>query len=151
MTGGRLAVGAIGALFGFILAWSGMADPDVIRSGLLLEDFYLYGLFASALATSMIGLRLLRRFQVRALLTREPITWSTLRPGRRHVVGSLLFGTGWGVAAACPGPIAVQLGGGAVWSLATLAGVVLGIKLYLVRESVRNREFEAASAAPAME
>ena len=140
----RLAVGTIGAVFGFVLAWSGMANPDVIRRGLLLEDFYLYGLFAGALATSMIGLRVLRRFRVRALLTREPITWSTLRPERRHVVGSMLFGIGWGVSGACPGPIATQLGGGAAWSLATLAGVLVGIKLYLVRE--RAREAEAAPA-----
>ena len=145
----RLAVGAIGAVFGFVLAWSGMANPDVIRSGLLLDDLYLYGLFASALATSLIGLRLLRRFRVRPLLAREPITWSNLRPGRRHVVGSLLFGAGWGIAGACPGPIAAQVGGGAAWSLATLAGVLLGIKLYLVRERAREREATPARTATA--
>lgn len=130
----RLVVGAIGALFGFVLAWSGMANPDVIRAGLLLDDVYLYGLFATALATSTVGIRLLRRYRVRSLLTHEPITWSTLRPGRRHVVGSALFGIGWGISGACPGPIAAQLGGGALWSLATLAGVFVGIKLYLLRE-----------------
>ena len=146
---GRVAVAAIGAVFGFVLAWSGMANPDVIRRGLLLEDFYLYGLFASALATSMIGLRLLRRFRVRALLTHEPISWSTLRPARRHVVGSVIFGSGWAISGACPGPIAAQLGGGAVWSLATLAGVLLGIKLYLVRERAREREAPPAHTATA--
>ena len=130
----RLSVAAIGAVFGFVLAWSGMANPDVIREGLLLDSFYLYGLFGTALATSAVGIRLLRRFRVRALLTREPISWETLRPARRHVVGSALFGIGWGVSGACPGPIAAQLGGGAVWSLATLTGVLLGIKLYLLRE-----------------
>jgi uncharacterized protein len=145
----RVAVGAIGLCFGFVLAWSGMANPDVIRRGLLLEDFYLYGLFASALATATIGLRLLRLFQVRTLLTGEPVTWSTLRPGRRHVVGSVLFGTGWAVAGACPGPIAAQLGGGAVWSIATLAGVLIGIKLYLVRESAREREASPAQTVAA--
>ena len=149
MIGARVAVGDIGALFAFVLAWSGMANPDVIRSGLLLEDFYLYGLFASALATSMIGLRLLRRFRMRALLTGEAITWSTLRPERRHIVGSVLFGVGWGVSAACPGPIAAQLGGGAAWSLATLAGVLVGIKLYLVRERARQAESRPVDIATA--
>lgn len=144
---GRVAVGAIGVVFGFVLAWSGMADPDVIRRGLLLEDFYLYGLFASALTTAAIGLHLLRRFRVRALLTGEPITWSTLRPARRHVVGSVLFGVGWAVSGACPGPIAAQVGGGAVWSLATLVGVLVGIKLYLVRERVREPTPPAHAAA----
>lgn len=130
----RAVTASIGAIFGFVLAWSGMANPDVIRRGLLLDDFYLYGLFGTALGTASIGVRLLRRFRVRALLTREPIDWSTLRPERRHVVGSVLFGAGWAISAACPGPIAAQLGGGAAWSLATLAGVLVGIKLYLARE-----------------
>lgn len=137
----RVVVAAIGAIFGFVLAWSGMANPDVIREGLLLDSFYLYGLFATALGTSALGIHLLRRFGVRALLTREPIAWDTLRPDRRHVFGSALFGIGWGVSGACPGPIAAQLGGGALWSLATLAGVLVGIKLYLLRER------EAAPAA----
>ena len=143
----RVAVGGIGGVFGFVLAWSGMANPDVIRRGLLVEDFYLYALFATALATATIGLRALRHFHARALLTREPVTWSTLRPARRHVVGSVLFGAGWAISAACPGPIAAQLGGGAVWSLATLAGVLLGIKLYLVRERVRQPETSPATTA----
>ncbi|HWG57024.1 MAG TPA: DUF6691 family protein [Gaiellaceae bacterium] len=129
----RLAVAAIGVVFGFVLAWSGMADPDVIRQGLLLESFYLYGLFATALATAAIGLRVLRALGARALLTGEPVTWTTARPERRHVVGSLLFGAGWGVSAACPGPIAAQAGGGALWSLAVLAGVVVGIRMQLAR------------------
>ncbi len=134
---------AVGVVFGFVLAWSGMANPDVIRGGLLLEEFYLYGLFASALLTATVGLRALRRFRVRALLTGEAIVWTTMRPARRHVVGSVLFGAGWGISAACPGPVAAQLGGGALWSLATLAGVLVGIKLYLLRE-------QATDAAPAV-
>ena len=143
----RLPVAAIGVVFGFVLAWSGMASPDVIRRGLLVEEFYLYGLFATALGTAAIGVRLLRRYRVRALLTREPIGWETLRPARRHLVGSALFGTGWAISAACPGPIAAQLGGGVVWSLATLAGVLAGIKLYLVREQAKEQHAPAAASA----
>jgi uncharacterized protein len=50
-------------------------------------------------------------------------------PRRDHVVGSLVFGVGWGVADACPGPIATQVGQGVLWSLFTIAGVVTGIVL----------------------
>ena len=44
-------------------------------------------------------------------------------------VGSLMFGVGWGVADACPGPIATQVGQGVLWSLFTITGVVGGIVL----------------------
>jgi uncharacterized membrane protein YedE/YeeE len=126
----RAAAFAVGAVFGLTLSWSGMTNPDVLRDGLLFRDAYLMLFFASALATSFVGLRVLKALQARALLTGEPLAWSTVRPQRRHVIGSLLFGAGWAVAAACPGPIAAQLGQGVPWSLATACGLVLGVWLF---------------------
>lgn len=130
----RLAAAAIGAVFGFTLVWSGLSDPDVIRHALLLDDAYLYLLFASALATGALGLRLLRRGRARALLTGEPVMWESPPLERRHIVGSVLFGVGWAVSAACPGPIAAQVGSGVLWGLATFAGVLAGIKLFQLRQ-----------------
>jgi uncharacterized membrane protein YedE/YeeE len=129
----RLAALCVGLVFGLTLSWSGMTDPDVLRDGLLFKDFYLYGFFVSALVTAFAGLRVLRVLQARTLLTGEPVAWTTVAPERRHVVGALLFGVGWAVADACPGPIAAQLGQGAFWSLATAAGVVFGVWLFLRR------------------
>lgn len=139
MTRVRAAGAGLGVAFGFILAWSGLADPDVIRSGLLFEDLYLFLFFFSALATASAGVHLLRWRRARTILTREPIAWERPRPERRHVVGSALFGAGWAVSAACPGPIAVQLGSGVAWSVATILGVFLGIKLFLLRERAAER------------
>ena len=84
----------------------------MLRDGLLFRDAYLMLFFASALVTAFIGLRVLKVLQARALLTGEPVSWTTVRPERRHVVGSVLFGIGWAVADVCPGPIAAQLGQG---------------------------------------
>lgn len=130
----RVAGGLVGVVFGVTLSWTGMTSPEVIRSALLLEQSYLYLFFASAVATAFVGLRLLRWRRSRALLTDKPIAWSVDRPQRKHIVGSLIFGLGWGVADACPGPIATQLGQGVWWSLFTIAGVLAGITLYLRRQ-----------------
>ena len=46
-------------------------------------------------------------------------------------MGSLIFGTGWAVADACPGPIATQVGQGVLWSLFTITGVVIGMVVFL--------------------
>jgi uncharacterized membrane protein YedE/YeeE len=127
----RLAGGLVGVVFGVTLSWTGLSSPEVLREGLLLDNAYLYLFFASAVATSTLGLALLRRARVRALLTGEPVAWTRDAPRRPHVVGSLIFGLGWGVADACPGPIATQVGQGVLWSLFTIAGVVAGIVLYL--------------------
>jgi uncharacterized membrane protein YedE/YeeE len=119
----RLAGLGIGLVFGVILSWSGMTSPDVIRDALLFEDSYLFLFFASAVVTAAIGLRLLRGG--------TGISWETPRPARRHIVGSLVFGLGWGLADACPGPVATQVGQGIGWGLFTLAGIVIGVYLYL--------------------
>jgi uncharacterized membrane protein YedE/YeeE len=127
----RLAGGLVGVVFGVTLSWTGLSSPEVLREALLLDNAYLYLFFASAVATSTLGLSLLRRARLRALLTGEPVAWTREAPRRPHVVGSVIFGIGWGVADACPGPIATQVGQGVLWSLFTIAGVVAGIVLYL--------------------
>jgi uncharacterized membrane protein YedE/YeeE len=126
----RLAAAGFGAAFGFVLAWTQMTDPDVIRRMLLLEEGYLYLVMFSAIGTAFVGVRLLRWLRLRAAVTGRPIGWTVARPERRHVDGSLVFGAGWGLSSSCPGPIAAQLGQGMAWSAATIAGVVIGIVLY---------------------
>ena len=125
----RLAGLVVGVVFGVTLSWTGMSSPEVLREALLLDNAYLYLFFASAVATSTLGLWLLRRARARALLTGEPVAWTRKTPRRNHVVGSVLFGVGWAVADACPGPIATQVGQGVLWSLFTITGVVAGIVL----------------------
>jgi hypothetical protein len=77
----RLAGGVVGVVFGVTLSWTGMSSPEVLREALLLDNAYLYLFFASAVATSTLGLWLLRRARVRALLTGEPVAWPATRPG----------------------------------------------------------------------
>ena len=130
MTGTRVAGLVIGIVFGVVLSWSGMTSPEIIREGLLFQSSYLFLFFGAAVSISFVGLWILRRRAPRALLTGERIGWEPVKPERRHVAGSLLFGVGWGVAGACPGPIATQLGQGIWWGVPTTIGLVGGILLF---------------------
>ncbi len=130
----RLASGLLGAGFGFLLSWAHFVDPDQIRRMLLLQDPYMWEMFAVAVAVGFIGLRVMRRLGARSLLTREPVRWSIARPQRHHVVGAATFGIGWAISDVCPGPVAAQLGLGVIWSLPLLAGVGIGIALYFRRQ-----------------
>ena len=141
----RVAGALIGVVFGVTLCWSGMSDPAVIRAALLFRSAYLFLMFGSAVLVAVVGLRLLRRVQPRALLTDARVGWAVERPERRHVIGSLLFGLGWGIADACPGPITAQLGQGCVWALFTMAGVLAGVNLFLARA---NPDTEPATESP---
>jgi uncharacterized protein len=142
-----------GAAFGFLLSWGQFTNPDRIREMLLFEDLYLYEMMFSAMAIGFIGIRLLRRFHVRALVSGDLVAWVTERPARHHIAGAFLFGLGWAVTDSCPAPIAGQLAQGVWWSIATLAGVFAGIELYLRRQErgarVTEPEQPRVSAEPA--
>jgi uncharacterized protein len=144
----KLAAALIGVVFGVTLSWGGLTSPEVIRQGLLFQNAYLFEFFLSALAVATAGQHLLRRRGARAALSGEPVSWSREPPQRRHIVGSLVFGVGWGLADVCPGPLATQLGQGVGWALFTLAGVVAGV--YLASTSRSLSAASSASARPAL-
>lgn len=134
----KLVAWAFGAAFGFMISWGHFTDPDEIRQMLLLEDLYLWKMFALAVAIGFVGSRLVRGS--RAWVVRERVSWATGRPEGRHVWGAAVFGLGWAVATSCPAPIAAQSTQGMWWSVFAFAGVGAGVLLYL-------RQQEAAPGA----
>ena len=146
MTSTRVAGALIGIVFGVVLSWSGMTSPEVIREGLLFQSAYLYLFFFGACGTAAVGLRILRKRAPRAPLTGERVEWETVKPERRHVVGSLVFGIGWGVSGACPGPIATQLGQGIWWAIPTTIGLAGGILLF---RRLQERALTGRARSPA--
>jgi uncharacterized membrane protein YedE/YeeE len=149
VTAVRSVAVALGLVFGFALAWSGMTDPDLIRRMLLLEDAYFFLVMCSSIAVAFTGVRLLRARGGGALLTGERLSWNASRPERRHVTGSVLFGLGWATSLSCPGPIAAQLGQGVLWSLCTIGGIGVGIVLHARLRRQQSLAFgHPLSAAP---
>lgn len=123
----RAAGAMVGLVFGFTIVWSGMTSPSVIREALLFRDSYLFLFFGSAVGTAALGLAIVRRAEMRALLTGSPVRWAREHVERRHIGGAFLFGIGWGVTNVCPGPLATQVGQGIAWALPTAAGAGFGI------------------------
>ena len=141
----KLAALAVGGVFGVTLSWTGMTSPEVIRDGLLFRSSYLFLFFGSAVVTAFVGLRVLCARRKRAVLVDRPVGWGVERPRARHIAGSVIFGTGWAIADACPGPIATQLGQGIWWSVFPAAGMVLGIAVFLRRARAPARTGESVS------
>ena len=140
MTPAKAASAGLGVVFGFLLSWGQLTDPAVIQEMLRLESAYVFLVMGSGIAVGFTGVRLLRRASFRAVLNGELVSWPTERPQARHVAGSTLFGLGWALSDACPGPIAAQLGQGFGWAAFTALGVVGGVVLYL--------RLQRAGAAP---
>lgn len=114
-----------GALFGGGLALSTMIQPEVVLSFLRFDDLGLLLVLGGATTVTLLayqlGPRLLRRpplgtdFEVR----RAPLD-------RRIVLGSALFGAGWGLSGVCPGPAIAGLGAGNWPLLWALVGIAAG-------------------------
>ena len=127
----NLAALAAGLLFGLGLIVSGMADPAKVLGFLDLAgqwDPSLALVMGGAIPIGLPAFTLARKRQ-RTLLG-EPMQLPTARTiDRRLVLGSLLFGVGWGIAGICPGPALVLLGmasgKGLAFVLAMLAGMLL--------------------------
>ena len=131
-----------GLIFGFGLIISGMANPAKV-----LGFLDLFGRWDPSLALVMLG-AIAAAFAPMQWIKRsghtlrgKPVTLPVTRQiDRRLIVGSLLFGTGWGIAGFCPGPALVAVGAGMpqafVFVLAMLAGMFL-LQLYERRASAR--------------
>lgn len=151
----KTAALVVGIGFGFVLGWARLTDYDVIHRMLLLREFDVFLMMGAAMATAAIAARLLRAIGTRTLVGAAPISWTVTRPTRDHVVGSVIFGTGWAIAGTCPGPIAAQLGRGQLAALITLAGVLCGVALfgYVKRRrepTLASRATETAAPQPGL-
>jgi len=117
----------LGTVFGFILSRSGAADYNFIQSMFLFTSFQLYGIIGTAVALTLPGLFLLKKYG--HTITGKPITIDLKPLNRGNVVGGVLFGVGWSIAGMCPGPILVNIGEGKLYAIAALAGALTGAAL----------------------
>ena len=117
-----------GLVFGLGLSLGGMTQPAVVLGFLDLFgawDPRLMFVMAGAVLTTAIGYRLVFR-RGRPLFESDFQLPMTKRFDARLIVGSALFGTGWGIAGYCPGPALASLGGGAPSLLVLVATMVAG-------------------------
>ena len=117
-----------GLMFGLGLSLGGMTQPAVVLGFLDLFgawDPRLVFVMGGAVLTTAIGYRLVFR-RGRPLFESDFQLPMTKRFDARLIVGSALFGTGWGIAGYCPGPALASLGGGAPSLLVLVATMVAG-------------------------
>ena len=126
----RLGIFALfGALFGFVLSRGRVSDYDTIAGMFRLTDLHLFGVIGAAIATSALGLWLIRRGGNRTI-SGAPVDVRR-KPWQGGVFsGGLMLGAGWALSGACPGTSLVQVGEGKLLALFTVAGIVLGTYVF---------------------
>jgi uncharacterized protein len=127
---------AVGLIFGLGLILSGMSNPSKVLGFLDLAgnwDPSLTLVMAGAIAVGAMAFRLVARRS--ASLLGDPVQLPTARQiDRRLIVGSALFGIGWGLAGICPGPALVLLGTGATKGLVFVLAMLAGMAVFEFRQ-----------------
>lgn len=120
----------IGIFFGIILFKSEAASWFRIYEMFQFGSFHMYGIIGSAVGLGIIITQVIKRFKIKSFYG-DPITFAPKdRSFKRYMFGGILFGLGWALAGACPGPMFVLLGAGYVPILIVLISSILGTLLY---------------------
>jgi uncharacterized membrane protein YedE/YeeE len=125
-----------GALFGIILVKSEVISWFRIQEMFRFQSFHMYGIMGSAVAVGMTSIFVIKKFNVKTILG-EKIVLHPRKFSRGQVYGGLLFGFGWALTGACPGPLFAQIGMGYTVVLVTLLSALAGTWTYgLIREKL---------------
>ena len=123
-----------GILFGIILVKSEVVSWFRIQEMFRLQSFHMYGVIGSAVITGIISVQIIKRFHIKSM-NGERIELPQKKFHKGQVYGGLLFGFGWALTGACPGPLFAQIGAGAMVVTVTLVAAVTGTWVYgLIRE-----------------
>jgi uncharacterized membrane protein YedE/YeeE len=121
----------VGAAFGLVLVEAEVVSWFRIQEMFRFEAFHMYGIIGTAVLTAAVSLFAIKRLGLRgrdgALLGLAPRTLGT---GVRYVAGGTMFGIGWALTGACPGPLVALVGAGRPVMLVAIASALAGTWTY---------------------
>jgi len=126
----------VGILFGIIFVKAEIISWFRIQEMFRLQSFHMYGVIGSAVVVGMISVFVIKRFQIKTIYG-ETIEIHPKTFNKGQIWGGLLFGLGWAITGACPGPLFAQIGTGASVIIVTLVSAIAGTWVYgYVREKL---------------
>ena len=119
-----------GILFGIIAVKSEIISWYRIHEMFLFKSFHMYGIIGTAIAVGATGIWLIKKYKIKDI-DGQPIVFTDKAPLYKSALfGGIMFGLGWGLVGACPGPMYTLLGTG-IWSIAVvIASAVAGTFVY---------------------
>lgn len=121
----------LGIAFGIVLTKSEVLSWFRIQEMFRFQSFRMYGIIGTAVATAALSLAIIKRFHWKALSGEViSIPAKTLGSGTRYTVGGVLFGIGWALTGACPGPLFALVANGVSVMLAAVIAALAGTWIY---------------------
>ena len=120
----------VGVFFGIILVKSEASSWFRIYEMFQFKAIHMYGIIGSALALGMVYIQFIKKRQLRDINKENIVLPDKDRSIRRYLFGGIVFGLGWALVGACPGPMFTLLGAGYLPILIVILGAVIGTWIY---------------------
>ncbi len=121
--------GVAGILFGILFVKAEIISWFRIQEMFRLQSFHMYGVIGSAIAVGMLSIFLIKRFNIKTIHG-ETVEFQPKKFNKGQVIGGLIFGLGWAITGACPGPLFAQIGSGTTAVIITLLSAIAGTWVY---------------------
>ena len=119
----------VGLAFGIVFVKAEIISWFRIQEMFRLQSFHMDGVIGGAIVTGMISVLLIKKFNIKTIYG-EVIEFHPKTFNKGQVYGGLLFGLGWAITGACPGPLFAQIGTGATVIAVTLLSAIAGTWVY---------------------
>ncbi|UOB16472.1 DUF6691 family protein [Abyssalbus ytuae] len=120
----------VGILFGTIMFKSEAASWFRIYEMFQFDSFHMYGIIGSALVVGIIGVQIIKRFKLKSFNGEEIVIPPKDKSISRYLFGGIIFGFGWALAGACPGPMFTLLGAGYFPIIIVIISAIFGTFMY---------------------
>ncbi|WP_347049850.1 DUF6691 family protein [Flavobacterium olei] len=119
----------VGLFFGIVFVKAEIISWFRIQEMFNLQSFFMYGVIGCAVVVGLISVQLIKKFNIKTLQG-EKIEIQPKTFNKGQIYGGLLFGFGWAITGACPGPLFAQIGTGATVIIITLLSAIAGTWFY---------------------
>jgi len=120
---------AIGIVFGTVFVKAEIINWFRIQEMFRLLSFHMFGVIGSAVLVGMLSVWLIKKYSIKTIYG-EPIRIEPKKFNKGQIFGGLLFGLGWAITGACPGPLFAQIGAGTSVILVTFLSALAGTWCY---------------------
>ncbi len=119
----------VGIVFGIVFVKAEIISWFRIQEMFHLTSFHMYGVIGTAVMVGLISIQLIKRFNIKTIYG-EKITIDNKEFSKGQIYGGLIFGLGWAITGACPGPLFAQIGNGFGVISVTLLSAIVGTWVY---------------------
>lgn len=118
-----------GTFFGIVITKSQLISWFRIQEMFQFTSFHMYGVIGTAVITGIISIQLIKRLGIKTF-SGDPITIAPKKFSKGQIYGGLIFGVGWAITGACPGPLFAQIGSGFTVVVVTMLSAIAGTWVY---------------------